>query len=171
LHLGPEDKGAHSYGGKVTQKNKSMFGPAGTAYIYKIYGTYHCFNISSLGDGCAVLVRALEPLEGLSRMRTNRMAGKSKRSTTPVRDVDLTSGPGKICQALELALADDGLDLITSQMLWLEEGKKVDERNIVAGPRINIDYAQEWKDKPLRFLVWGNPHVSKQAFQRGGKRV
>lgn len=76
--------------------------------------TNFCFNVSSLGAGAAVLVRALEPVEGLARMRTNRMAGKI--SGAPMRDADLTSGPGKTCQALELNLAEDGLDLVTSEV-------------------------------------------------------
>jgi len=89
-----------------------MFLDPGTAYVYRIYQTHHCFNISSLGEGAATLVRALEPIEGLQVMRKNR-AGASKN----MKDTNLCSGPGKICQALEIDLAHDGLDLITHEVM------------------------------------------------------
>ncbi|KAL6071158.1 putative 3-methyladenine DNA glycosylase [Balamuthia mandrillaris] len=168
-YCGGDDKGAHSYGGKVTKKNKSMFMPPGTAYIYRIYRIHHCFNISSEGEGAATLVRALEPMEGLTWMRKHRQSANGAKAGTPMKDTNLCSGPGKICQAMLLDLAYDGVDLPTHEDLFLEEGPPVPEKNIVASPRINIDYAEEWATKPLRFSIKGNPHVSdpkpgKQAF-------
>jgi DNA-3-methyladenine glycosylase len=158
-YLGGDDRASHSYGGKMTKKNKSMFMDPGTAYIYRIYSIHFCFNVSSRGEGAAVLVRGLEPLGGKAIMRTNRLAGKGRQSA--MRDTELCSGPGKLCQALQLDVSYDGLDMLTHPELFLEDAKPVDEKQIEASARIGVEYAGEWAHKPYRFTIKGNPHVSR----------
>ncbi|HRP88386.1 MAG TPA: DNA-3-methyladenine glycosylase [Gammaproteobacteria bacterium] len=161
-YLGVVDRAAHSYGGRRTARNAAMWGPAGRAYVYFVYGLHHCMNVVAEGVGqpTAVLIRALEPLEGLERMRVHR-AGK--RAADRLRDTDLCSGPAKLAQALALDRALDGADLVAGDTLFLERGAAVAPRRIVAAPRIGVAYAAEWADQPLRFYVAGNPHVSTTA--------
>lgn len=158
-YLGVIDRAAHSYGGRRTARNAAMWGPAGRAYVYFVYGLHHCMNVvaEDVERPTAVLIRALEPLEGLEQMRAHR-AGR--RPANRLRDTDLCSGPAKLAQALRLDRALDGADLVTGDTLFLERGASVAPRRIVAAPRIGVAYAAEWADKPLRFYVAGNPHVS-----------
>lgn len=156
-YLGLEDKAAHSYKGKRTERNEAMFMQPGTAYVYNIYGMYCCLNISSRGEGCAVLLRALEPVENIEIMRTTR----GSKSTKKQKDKEMTNGPSKLCQALQISkLAFNQIDLTSSDVLWLERGSDVDSGSVISCPRINIGYAEEWKEKPLRFYVKGNDCVS-----------
>ncbi|KAL5018871.1 hypothetical protein ScPMuIL_004593 [Solemya velum] len=158
-YLGEEDKGAHSYQNKRTPKNEAMFMPPGTVYVYNIYGVYCCMNISSQGEGCAVLIRALDPIEGEDRMRESRK--KAKASAKPISTEDLCNGPSKLCQALELTRGNaDKVNLTKSEFLWLEADEELSDSEVVTCKRINIDYADDWKDKPLRFYVLGNSAVS-----------
>lgn len=157
-YAGPEDRGAHSYGGRRTPRTEVMFGPGGYAYVFTIYGMYHCFNVvaAEAGRPHAVLVRALEPRRGLDLMRRRRRA-KSAGSR------GLTDGPGRLCQALAITRQQYGLPLFDPRSpLRLHVAHppfRVDA--IASGPRIHIDYAGEWKDVPWRFWVRGNPHVSR----------
>ena len=129
-YLGGEDKAAHSYNGKKTERNTSMYMESGTAYVYSIYGHVLLFsNISSLGEGAAVLVRALEPLEGIESMRTRRKAAK--------KDKDLCSGPAKLCQAMEINKTCDRLDIVSCDHLWVERHR---------GDRNDIDIVESGKD-------------------------
>lgn len=156
-YLGLEDKAAHSFNGKRTERNEAMYMRPGTAYVYNIYGMYCCLNISSQGEGCAVLVRALEPLEGIHLMIENR----SKNSTKQPKDKDMTNGPSKLCQALAISKSEfNKMDVTTSKSLWLEPGDTVLDRDIVSCARVNIGYAEEWEHKPLRFYILGNKCVS-----------
>ena len=157
-YLGEIDRAAHSYGGRRTARNAAMWGPAGHAYVYFIYGLHHCMNVVAEGPGkpTAVLIRALEPLEGLERMRAHRGGGGAR-----LRDTDLCSGPARLAQALRLDRALDGADLVTGSVLFLERGAPVAAEQIIAAPRIGVAYAGEWADEPLRFYVGGNPHVSR----------
>lgn len=158
-YLGVIDRAAHTYGGRRTPRTESMWGPAGHAYIYFLYGMHHCVNVVAQGPGepTAVLIRALEPLEGLERMRAHR-AGR--RPKARLRDTDLCSGPAKLAQALALDRRLDGTDLVEGERLFIERGRRVPAGNIVTGPRIGIAYAGDWALKPLRFHMHGNPHVS-----------
>jgi len=156
-YIGGEDKASHSYNGKKTERNSAMFMDPGTCYVYNIYGMYCCFNISSQGEGAAVLIRALEVSEGLTTMRKFRSAKSSKQ----VKDKDLANGPSKLCQALQINKSGfNKSDLATSFELWLEDEKSIDDKQIVSCPRINISYGEEWVEKPLRFYILGNPSVS-----------
>jgi len=132
-----------------------MFGSPGYAYVYMIYGKYHCFNIVTerVGRGAAVLIRAAEPIESIDILQRYR----------PVRRrYDLTNGPGKLCLALNIDRSFSGHDCITSQDLWLEEGIAIPDNDIAQTPRIGIDYAAEHDRLALkRFFIKSNPWVSK----------
>ena len=158
-YLGTPDRAAHTYGGRRSSRNAAMWGPAGHAYVYFVYGMHHCVNVvaSAPGDPVAVLVRALEPSEGLDVMRQRRPAAR--------RDRDLCSGPGKLTAALAISRELDGADLVGGRDLFLERlrHRALPDRAIGRGPRVGIDYAEEWRDAPLRFWVAGNPHVSTAA--------
>lgn len=154
-YLGGEDKAAHSYNGKRTPRNEAMYMTPGTAYVYSIYGVHHCFNISSQGEGAAVLIRALEPLGGVANMRARRKSVK--------KETDLCNGPAKLCRALGIGKECDRLDLATSQVLWVESEEEAGPwtKEVVASGRVGVQYAEEWADKPLRFYFKGCPCVSK----------
>ena len=129
-YLGQHDLACHAAKGR-TKRTEVLFGKAGHAYVYLIYGMYDMFNVvtGKEGEGQAVLVRALEPLKNIS--------GK-------------TDGPGKLTRAMGITRAHNKVDLM-GEKLWLEQAPKVKNKNIAITPRIGIDYAKEWKDAPLRF--------------------
>jgi DNA-3-methyladenine glycosylase len=160
-YLGVEDRAAHSFGGRRTERNAAMWGPAGHAYVYFVYGLHHCMNVVAERPGrpSAVLIRALEPLEGLEAMRARR-AGKGP--ATRLRDTDLCSGPAKLAQALRLDRSLDGADLVRGKQLFIETGTRIRTARIESGPRVGVGYAGEWADEPLRFWLAGHPHVSRK---------
>ena len=153
-YRGPEDRASHAYGGRRTNRTETMYGPGGTAYVYFVYGMYNQFNVvtNSVDHPHAVLIRALEPVEGIELMR-------KRRHNQP--DHNLTNGPGKLCIALGIDRKLDAADLLGDEV-WLEAGEKISRSRILAGPRIGIDYAEEWKDKPWRFWIRSNPFVSRR---------
>lgn len=152
-YRGPEDRASHAYGGRRTRRTETMYAPGGTAYVYFVYGMYHQFNVvTNVADvPHAVLVRALEPVEGVELMRRRRGGAAP---------LDLTSGPGKLCIALGIDRRLDGADLLGDR-IWLEAGRRVRPAAIAAGPRVGIDYALEWAARPWRFWLRGNPFVSR----------
>lgn len=154
-YRGPEDRASHAYNGRRTQRTETMYGIGGTAYVYFVYGMYHQFNVVTGVEGVphAVLVRAIEPVEGLELIRRRR-PGKSEHQ--------LTSGPGKLCLALGIDRKLDRADLL-GKRVWIEEGVSVFQRQIARGPRVGIDYAEEWIKKPWRFWVKDNPFVSRSG--------
>ena len=141
-----------------TPRNAAMFGPPGHAYIYVSYGMHHCLNVVTEGEGiaAAVLLRALEPTVGLDLMRLRR--------GPRITDRDLARGPGRLCAALALTLAENDADLC-GDALWIAEtpGFSADAP-IVATPRIGISQAADW---PWRFLLAGNSWVSGRKMSRG----
>ena len=153
-YIGEEDQASHARVGR-TERNAAMYGPPGHAYVYLIYGVHHCLNLVTEREGfpAAVLVRALEPLEGIERMRALR-AGRPDRQ--------LTSGPGRLCQALAIDRRFDGADLCApDSLLFLEEGKPVSEHSIAAGPRVGVRGDEAALRAPWRFYLRGNPYVSR----------
>ncbi len=152
-YLGIPDQAAHTYDGRRTPRNQTMWGDGGHAYVYFTYGMHHCVNIvaGEVEKPVASLVRALEPVEGLDVMRRRR-----KRA-------DLCSGPAKLTQALAIDRRLDGADLVTGRDLFIERvrNRALPASRIGVSPRIGIDYAGEWKNKPLRFFIRDNPHVSR----------
>ncbi|MFU8896552.1 MAG: DNA-3-methyladenine glycosylase [Gammaproteobacteria bacterium] len=151
-YVGVEDKAAHCYGGRRTARNEAMWGPAGHAYVYFVYGMHYCVNVVAEGPGrpAAVLVRALEPLEGLAQMRVHR-SGKIPAERLGVRD--LCSGPAKLAQALAIDRAFDAADLVSGDTLFIERGLRIRPANIRSAPRIGVNYAEEWATRLLRFCA------------------
>jgi DNA-3-methyladenine glycosylase len=156
-YLGVMDRAAHAFGGRRTKRNETMYAAAGTAYVYLIYGMYNCFNVvcGEPDEPTAVLVRALAPIEGIERMREARSKAKRER--------DLCSGPGKLCQALFIDRSLDGVDLTSSDRLFIkgEPGPPTDG-TLICAPRIGVDYAGAWANKPLRYYLEESEHVSKK---------
>lgn len=159
-YLGLRDKAAHSYGGKQTNRVKTMYGQPGRAYVYIIYGMYYCLNIVTEKEGVpeAVLIRGIEPLEGIDEMSKNRF-GKPFAHLTKYQKKNLTNGPGKLSMALNIDRSLDKEDLCGDK-LYLETALEGDF-NIIQTTRIGIDYAEEAKYFPYRFYIEGNPYVSK----------
>ena len=155
-YRGPEDRAAHSSGGRLTRRTAVMFGPAGHAYVYQIYGLHFCLNVVTREDGKpeAVLLRAGEPLQGLPLMAARRRLG----SEAPPRL--LASGPARLVQAMGIHRSDYGHPLWESP-LFIAEGHHIARTDIASGPRIGVDYAGRWAEKPWRFWIRGNPHVSR----------
>jgi len=153
-YRGPQDRAAHSYGGRRTKRTETMYGIGGTAYVFFVYGMYYQFNVVTnvVDTPHAVLIRAVEPVEGIELMR-------QRRSSQP--DHNLTNGPGKLCIALGIDRKLDAADLL-GKSVWIEEGEKISRSRIATGPRIGIDYAQEWVGKPWRFWIRDNPFVSRK---------
>lgn len=152
-YRGPEDRASHAFGGRRTNRTETMYARGGTAYVYFVYGMYNQFNVVTNIEDIphAVLIRAVEPAEGLDIIRRRR-AGRS--------DYEMTSGPGRLCIALGIDRRLDKADLVGDRV-WLEEGVSISPRQIARGPRVGIDYAESWVNKPWRFWVRNNPFVSK----------
>jgi len=153
-YRGPQDRASHAYGGRRTRRTETMYGVGGTAYIFFVYGMYNQFNVVTNGLDIphAILIRALEPIEGIELMKKRR-PGHGERN--------LTNGPGKLCIALGIDRRFNGADLLGSKV-WIEEGDRIPRSRIMSGPRVGIDYAEEWVDKPWRFWIKDNPFVSRR---------
>jgi len=138
-YLGPADLAAHSSRGR-TARTEVMFGPPGHAYVYFIYGIWNCLNVVTARAGVphAVLLRALEPLEGLS---------------------ERTSGPGLLCRAMRIDRRLNGADLLGEE-LWLERPARRQRLRIGRSPRIGVEYAGEWAARPWRFFDRASCYVS-----------
>jgi len=156
-YLGVRDQAAHSFDAHHSDRNHSMYLPPGHAYVYFTYGMHHCLNVvcGNKDEPVAVLLRALDPTEGLQSMHERRSHAR--------RPTDLCSGPAKLTQALAIDRAFDGCDLTTSPDLFIDRlrSRALASRQIQTAPRIGVAYAGPWADKPLRFFVRGNPHVSR----------
>ncbi len=146
-YVGEHDLACHASKGR-TARTEVLFGPPGIAYVYLIYGIYNCFNAVTRAEGqaSAVLVRALEPLEGFEPHAR-------------------TDGPGKLCRAMGITREHNRLDLLGDR-LFIEQAPHVPARQISRGPRIGVDYAGPWAEKPYRFWVRDNPHVSRMPRRR-----
>lgn len=151
-YMGVKDAAAHSYKGKKDGRCNIQYNEGGYAYIYMIYGMYYCMNIVANEKDVpeVVLLRALEPLEGLPLMEQRRKTSKRKA---------LLSGPGKLCQAMGIGKDSYGTDLCKDK-LYVEEIAETTDFEIEASKRINIDYAGEARDYPWRFTIKDNPYVS-----------
>lgn len=147
----PDDPACHAYRGK-SARNSTLFGPPHRAYVYQIYGTSFCFNLSSEceGEGAGVLVRALEPIAGIELMQRRRATDRTR---------DLCRGPGRLCRALEIDRSLDGIDLFAHPHLWLADAGVLPMR-VRRSPRIGLSVAA---DRKLRFYSAGNPCVSGAA--------
>jgi len=151
-YIGPKDRASHAFGGKITKRNKAEYLEGGHIYIYLIYGMYWQLNITTgkASKPECVLIRALEPTNYEFKRITNK----------EIRNV--ANGPGKLCQWLKLDKSFYGEDLTKSKRIWLEQGKKIQAKQVVAGKRIGIDYAGPyWAAKKWRFYIKNNPCVSR----------
>lgn len=159
-YLGGEDLGSHSAGDRRTARNESMFLPGGHAYVYFVYGLHHCFNVVAApeGKGCAVLIRAIEPMEGTQRMTVRR--GLDARAKPPLVRA-IASGPARLCEAMAIDRRFDGENLAHSHRLFIEVAPSIPSRMVLRGARIGIPYAGDWAGIPLRFLVADHPCVSR----------
>jgi DNA-3-methyladenine glycosylase len=153
-YIGEHDEACHAVAGR-TRRTDPLYGPPGMSYVYFIYGMYWCFNAVTREEGLpsAVLVRALEPLSGISLMRERRPRAKSDR--------DLANGPGKLCAALGIDGAANRLPLQRGPLV-IREGRDYEDAEISVTARVGITRSVDW---PLRWIVKDNPHVS-----RGPKR-
>jgi DNA-3-methyladenine glycosylase len=149
-YLGDYDPACHAVHGR-TPRTWHLFGPPGTAYVYRSYGVHWLVNAVTLreGHGSAVLIRAVEPIAGVAAMRRRRGAGR--------RDADLTSGPGKLSVALGIAPRHDGTSLVDGPVT-IRRAAEVSDADVIVTPRIGITVATDW---PLRFLLPGSPYVSR----------
>ena len=140
-YLGPHDLAAHSCRG-LTKRTQVMFGPPGHAYVYLIYGMYHCMNIVTEAEGhaSAVLIRAIEPIDNIELK---------------------TTGPGLLCKAMQIDKSLNAHDLL-SEDFYVASPRQLDKFTIVKRPRIGVHYAGEWAHKLLRFYIKDNPFVSKK---------
>jgi DNA-3-methyladenine glycosylase len=140
-YLGPHDLAAHSTKG-LTERTKVMFGPPGHAYVYLIYGMYHCMNVVTerAGHASAVLLRAIEPVKNIK---------------------DRTCGPGLLCRAMKIDRRLNAHDLL-SDNFFIASSEKSEPFATVKRPRIGVDYAKHWAKRHLRFYIKGNPFVSRQ---------
>jgi DNA-3-methyladenine glycosylase len=162
-YAAPADKASHAYGGRRTARTETMFRAGGTAYVYFVYGMHHQFNVVTGPEELphAVLIRAIEPEEGIELMRERRPAGTDRQ---------LTSGPGKLCRALGITRELDGADLLGTSV-WLEEaGRRVAPAEIARGPRVGVAYAAEYASRPWRFWLAGNVYVSRPPSARKAPR-
>ena len=157
---GEEDPACHAAAG-LTARTAPLYGRPGFGYVYRIYGMYYCFNVVTRAEGhpSAVLVRALEPIEGLDTMRERR-ASRRRIPDAELADRDLASGPGKLCDALAITLDQNRADLLRSP-LRLEPGEAPDA--VVWTPRVGISVGT---DRFWRCFVKGSPHVSRSHLNR-----
>ncbi len=150
-YLDENDLASHSAVG-MTERNRVMFGESGLAYVYFTYGMHYCFNVvtGKQGKGSAVLIRALEPVDGIELMK------KFRRMKD---EINLTNGPAKLCQALKIDKNLNGIDLKTSAEIFIAEGEKIKDIDIITSTRIGIKKSIEL---PLRFYIRKNKFVSKK---------
>jgi DNA-3-methyladenine glycosylase len=150
-YLGPNDKACHAYNNRKTEKTKVMYMKPGTFYIYYIYGIYFCLNVITEPEGmpCAIFIRKIFPIEGIELMKENRKVkiGKNYKN--------LLDGPSKLCMAFNITKKkDNGKDSCDeTSTLYFTQGKKDVDKRIVLGKRIGIEYAEEDKDRLLRFTL------------------
>lgn len=164
-YIGAVDKACHAYGGKRTPRVEPLYGRPGIAYVYFIYGMYYCFNIITKEEGSpeGVLIRAVEPLEGLDVISELRFK-KSYKELTNTQKKNLTNGPGKLCMAFGITKENTWDDLTRNEKLYVEEPLSqyyINDIDVVETTRIGIDYAEEARDFLWRFYIKGNKYISK----------
>ena len=150
-YLGPNDKASHAYNFKKTERTKTMYMKPGTLYVYLIYGLYHCLNVVTESEQmpCAVLIRQIYPIEGIELMIENRSVKSGKNFK------NLVDGPGKLCMALNITKENfNGKDSCSiDSKLYFTYSKKITNKIVVAKKRIGVEYAEDDKDRLLRFTL------------------
>ena len=158
-YMGVTDRASHAFGGRRTARNETMYRQGGFAYVYRIYGLYHCLNFTAAVEGNpeAVLIRSVIPVDGISHMVQNRMkTGRAKSyppadSMTEKQRIAMTAGPGRLCTAFGIGKETDGMDMTAGRLYLTESGTSVVSVQVL--PRVGIDYAGEDRDKPWRYLA------------------
>jgi DNA-3-methyladenine glycosylase len=158
-YIGEHDAACHAAVGR-TPRTAGLWGPPGSAYVYRIYGMYWCANVVTRPEGLAsaVLLRAVEPLEGIDAMRRRRKSAQ--------RDVDLTNGPGKLCEAFGITGPSHHGTTFLRGPLRILAGEPVDDRDVATTPRIGLNPRKDAYDWPLRWIVRSSPYVSARAETR-----
>ena len=158
-YAGEIDRASHAYGGRRTNRTEIMFGSSGRAYVYLCYGIHHLFNVvtNTEGNPHAILVRALEPVDGIVDMLLR--TGKKKM------DYSLTRGPGNVSKSMGIQTRHTGTDLLGNLIYIVDDNFKVKETDIVSSPRIGVDYAGEDALLLYRFHLRNNPYVSGKKVQ------
>ena len=153
-YAGVMDRASHAYGARRTKRNEIMYAQGGNAYVYLCYGIHHLFNVVTNSHEVphAILIRAGEPLKGVKEML--KRTGKEKLDNT------LTRGPGNFSKALGIDTIHSGMSLLDKNMFIADDGFRYKKNEIIASPRIGVDYAGEHALLPYRFYVKGNPFVS-----------
>lgn len=156
-YLGELDPASHAYRGR-TRRNEAMFETGGHLYVYFTYGMHFCCNVvtEEEGKGRAVLLRAVEPIEGIDAMAANR--GLNLSPSAPKKLLELTNGPAKLCQAFGIAREQNGIDLLGRE-LFIARGEDISRNDLASSPRIGINNG---KEKRWRFYIRDNPFVSRR---------
>ncbi len=151
---GIHDRASHAFGGRRTVRTEPMFGDPGTVYVYISYGMHHLFNVvtNKKGSPHAVLIRALDPMEGINEMLN--------RTGKPIADFTLTRGPGNLARAMGISKIHTGQNLFSSEIFIEDDGQRYKKEDVVITKRIGVESAREDADLPYRFIVKGNPYVS-----------
>lgn len=160
-YLGADDPASHAAGGRRTRRTATMYLAGGVAYVYLIYGLHHCVNVvcGREDEAQAVLIRAIEPVEGVRWMSANRgLAGSPRRG-------QIGGGPGKLCQALAIDRSFDGASLLTGELV-VAAGVAAQPEDIARGPRVGVDYSGVAATWPLRFGIHGHREMSRPLLRR-----
>jgi DNA-3-methyladenine glycosylase len=153
-YAGVNDRASHAFGGRRTTRSEDLYGPPGTVYIYICYGMHHLFNVITNKKDIphGVLIRAVEPLEGVDYML--------KRTRKPMADYTLTKGPGNLARAMGLSRLHSGGNLFSEEIFIEDDGLRYNKDQIGITRRIGVESAREDAELPYRFIVKGNPYVS-----------
>ena len=153
-YIGLTDKASHSFGGRRTARNEHMYAAAGTAYVYICYGMHHLFNVVTNTENIpdAVLIRAVEPLQGVDTMLSRTKKIKFDNS--------LTKGPGNAAKALGISKNHSGLNLLKHEIFITEDASELNKKLIGVSKRIGVESSSEAALLPYRFYIKGNPFVS-----------
>jgi DNA-3-methyladenine glycosylase len=148
------DRASHAFGGRRTNRSETIYGGPGTVYVYIVYGLHYLFNVvtNKKDTPHAILIRALEPVEGVDYML--------KRTGKPVADYTITKGPGNLARALGISKIHTGGNLFSKEIFIEDDGLRYKKDQIVVTHRIGVDYAGMDAQLPYRFIVKGNPYVS-----------
>ena len=165
-YMGIEDKAAHVFGDKRTERTEPLYQDGGHIYVYLIYGMYHCLNISANIEGIpeCVLIRAIEPISEINEISQNRYS-KDYKDLSSYQKKNICNGPGKLCKALKI---DKNLNFesILGNKLYIIDNTNLNNENkkfeIVESKRVNIDYAEEAKDYLWRYYIKDNKHISRK---------
>ncbi len=153
-YAGEQDRACHAFGGRRTTRSDDLYGAPGSVYIYICYGMHHLFNVITNKKDIphAVLIRALEPLEGVEHMLN--------RTGKPVADYSLTKGPGNLSRAMGISKLQSGGNLFSEEIYIADDGLRYKKEQVIVTKRIGVESAREDAELPYRFIVKGNPYVS-----------